>query len=590
MNKITYRFALLLCFLTLATSVFAASEAEYKKLEKTYTLHPDGSQEFRCDMELTLFTHTAMNGTYGESFIIYNPHYQELKINSSYTKQKDGNIVKTPDNAFVEVLPNNASNAPAYNHLKEMVVVHTGLELGATIYLDYSIISKPGYLPELDLYEELSQTSPVKEYTITIVLPEEKQLSYNLQPGSNAQPTSKTSQGIKRLSWTFRNVPAASRDPFVSVSNGDQPFLTASTYASAGDALKSLYKQFNPVSDAQVSTVAEALTEGKSTDTEKLQAILRYITENMGNCRLSLKETGYTIRQADPVINTANGTVAEKINLLTGMLNALEIKAEPVALFRMNANEGGCGLSAIDELFVVADADGKRYLLSPVQNTMAAAGWRNNLTPTLSLVNGQKIEIDVPISGINYKVALNITPDKADAKVTATIGNAFLPYYGNYLPRFAGNDKDVKETKGKGNTTLSFSSSQPLKAKNGYVIVSLVDAPVSLSHTPYCNLNSIRKDNLLIPYQVDEQYTYAVQIPAGMNLCTPESVKTIENAAGKVTISVKKNGNTAEAVRSLKLNKQLYTPTEYKDLRTLLTEWGNTNNKLLLFSVNEITK
>ena len=100
-----------------------------------------------------------MNGTYGESFIVYNPQYQELKINSSYTKQKDGTIIKTPDNAFVEVLPRNAADAPAYNHLKEMVVVHTGLELGATIYLDYTVTSKPGYLPEVDIFEELLQSS-----------------------------------------------------------------------------------------------------------------------------------------------------------------------------------------------------------------------------------------------------------------------------------------------------------------------------------------------------------------------------------------------------------------------------------------------
>ena len=66
---------------------------------------------------------------------------------------------------FVESTSRTAADAPAYNHLKEMVVVHTGLELGATIYLDYTLTSKPGYLPELDIYNELLQTSPVKEYT-----------------------------------------------------------------------------------------------------------------------------------------------------------------------------------------------------------------------------------------------------------------------------------------------------------------------------------------------------------------------------------------------------------------------------------------
>ena len=41
-------------------------------------------------------------------------------------------------------------------------------------------------------------------------------------------------------------------------------------------------------------------------------------------------------------------------------------------------------------------------------------------------------------------------------------------------------------------------------------------------------------------------YAYTVKIPTGMELATPESVKTIENAAGKVVISVKQNGNKAE--------------------------------------------
>lgn len=51
----------------------------------------------RVYKELTLFTHAAMNGLYGESFIVYNPAYQELKIHESYTRQKDGKIVKTPE-------------------------------------------------------------------------------------------------------------------------------------------------------------------------------------------------------------------------------------------------------------------------------------------------------------------------------------------------------------------------------------------------------------------------------------------------------------------------------------------------------------
>ena len=99
-------------------------------------------------------------------------------------------------------------------------------------------------------------------------------------------------------------------------------------------------------------------------------------------------------------------------------------------------------------------------------------------------------------------------------------------------------------------------------------------------------MNSTRKENLLLPCKSNEHYAYTVTIPTGMELATPESVKTIENAAGKVVISVKQNGNKAEVERSLQLNKQLYTPAQFVNLRDLLTEWGNKSNKVLLLSVD----
>ena len=55
--KNTYYYIVTLAMLILAFPVKAASEAEFGKLSKAYTLHADGSQEMRVQKELTLFTH-----------------------------------------------------------------------------------------------------------------------------------------------------------------------------------------------------------------------------------------------------------------------------------------------------------------------------------------------------------------------------------------------------------------------------------------------------------------------------------------------------------------------------------------------------
>ena len=558
-----HKFAFLLCMLLMTTTVFGASEAEYKKLAKTWTLNADGSQEFRYDMELTLFTHTAMNGTYGESFIVYNPQYQELKINSSYTKQKDGTIIKTPDNAFVEVLPRNAADAPAYNHLKEMVVVHTGLELGATIYLDYTVTSKPGYLPEVDIFEELLQSSPVKEYTLTIVIPEAKELAYTLT-NNPAKASVKRSGGTCTTSWTLRNLPASSRAPFVYVKNGDVPFLAATTYASEGEALATLLKQFNPSGDPQLTTLAESLTEGEKKDEDKLEAILEYTTNHIANNGLTLDQTGYRLRPADAVISTAYGTEVEKANLLAGLLDGAGFKAEPMATYQAYADKG-LALKAVDQLFVSCMVNGELYLFS-TSSTHRPQTVNFDRTPLFSLQTGKPVAIAVPQ---DYQIKSDIAVRFKDGKVTTStkesVGKELMPYF------TTGNSENEQTA--------------PLKVENGYATISLPDAEYGFSNLPYGYLNSQRKENLLIPRPVNEVYTYTIECPENMELRTPETDKTIRNAAGSLTISVKKNGRTATVTRSLELNKQLYTPAEYKELRQLLTEWSDVNGKTLLFSV-----
>lgn len=558
-----HKFAFLLCMLLMTTTVYGASEAEYKKLAKTWTLNADGSQEFRYNMELTLFTHTAMNGTYGESFIVYNPQYQELKINSSYTKQKDGTIIKTPDNAFVEVLPRNAADAPAYNHLKEMVVVHTGLELGATIYLDYTVTSKPGYLPEVDIFEELLQSSPVKEYTLTIVIPEAKELAYTLT-NNPAKASVKRSGGTCTTSWTLRNLPASSRAPFVYVKNGDVPFLAATTYASEGEALATLLKQFNPSGDPQLTTLAESLTEGEKKDEDKLEAILEYTTNHIANNGLTLDQTGYRLRPADAVMSTAYGTEVEKANLLAGLLDGAGFKAEPMATYQAYADKG-LALKAVDQLFVSCMVNGELYLFS-TSSTHRPQTVNFDQTPLFSLQTGKPVAIAVPQ---DYQIKSDIAVRFKDGKVTTStkesVGKELMPYF------TTGNSENEQTA--------------PLKVENGYATISLPDAEYGFSHLPYGYLNSQRKENLLIPRPVNEVYTYTIECPENMELRTPETDKTIRNAAGSLTISVKKNGRTATVTRSLELNKQLYTPAEYKELRQLLTEWSDINGKTLLFSV-----
>lgn len=363
MKKIYYIYVCLGVLLLATLPAKAASEAEFGKLSKTYTLHTDGSQEMRVYKELTLFTHAAMNSLYGESFIVYNPAYQELKIHESYTRQKDGNIVKTPENAFVEVLPSMAADAPAYNGLKEMVVVHTGLELGATVCLDYSVITRPGYLPELDVYLPVAELSPVKEYVCSISVPQDKPLNYTLANGQ-AAPVVKNEKDSKTVTWTLKNVPAYYPTESTPALSGNMQVILANTYPSVADALKVLNAQFTAAHEKEVMALAQQLSEGKTAE-EKKTALMAYV-HGLGNARLPLTETGYRIRPAAEVIRTAYGTEAEKMNLLAGLLQAAGLPGEVKVAYSVKAPENCLGLSAISQLFLDSPVVADRQEYQPV--------------------------------------------------------------------------------------------------------------------------------------------------------------------------------------------------------------------------------
>lgn len=529
----TYKLLLLLGLLLTTVSSFAASEAEYKKVSKAWTLNADGSQEYRYTMELTLFTHTAMNSTYGESFIVYNPKYQALKIHAAYTKQKDGSIVKTPDNGFVEVLPKFAADAPAYNGLKEMVVVHTGLELGATIYLDYSVVTKPGYYPELDIHDILQETSPVKEYKVSITIPASKECTWEVV-GSNARVFVETDdQGNKTGTWRMFNVPAASREHFMTENKDEVPHLNASTFASNKEALASIAKTFKASVAYESKTFGQYLTENAKTNEEKVKIIQNHVVKNMDYVAIPWQHTGYTVRDIDEVLRSAYGTLAEKTQLLNVMLNAAGIPSEVLVVYPANREADANGLSLIKTLVVKATVDGNDQYLSAVSTAPTHLSQRGYLDRVTKLDG-------TPIT------TLKAEPTVVSEKKEVTVS------------------KD--------------------NAKNGFVVCTLPASYQGINSWRVSTLNSKRTNTFELPSMMQQTITYTISAD-GLQLQTSTEEQVVTNAFGKVVRTITPKGNKVEVVRRIELNKQQFTPNEYKELRRLINEWIDPNNRVLLFSL-----
>ncbi len=581
MTNLINKIICLLIVLGTAISVSAAPEAEFKKLIKSWTLNTDGSQEFHYNMELTIYSYLAMRSLYGESFIQYNPEYQTLKINSSFTKQKDGTIVKTPDNAFVEVLPRSAADAPAYNHLKEMVVVHTGLELGATIYLDYTITTKAGYLPGLDIFEPIQQASPIKEYSLSVTVPVDKDLSYSL---ANPQVMAKMNveEGMRTVSWKLKNVKPASLAPMQRIESGDMQYLACSTFETNKEAMNYLFGQFDRPESMPLISLAETLTEGKNTDTEKLQAIHSFIVNDFAHSRLSLSETGYRIRPAEDVIRSVYGTDAELINLLYGLLSAAKIETKVCAAYPVKDPQE-CSILKAVRLFIQAKADGQTYLLTSGSSKMSEIGWTADYCNIRDLKTGEEVDLTPCSPNLSYDVTMKLSDKEVVSSIKANIPAAFVAYSDSKATAFSAGDKNASVSQKENVITVNYQTTGKVESVSGYYLLRLPDSPAGVAHQPYASFNSTRDCNLFLPYAPNETYTYTIEVPANMELSTPTAEKNISNAAGNCLLSIKQTGNKVEVSRSLKINSNLIKRADYPAFHALMAAWATMNDTPILF-------
>lgn len=517
----------------------AASEAEFRKLSKTYTLRADGSQEVRVQKELTLFTHAAMNSLYGETFIVYDPDFQKLEIHESYTRQKDGNVIQTPANALVEVLPSAAANAPAYNRLKEMVVVHTGLELGATIVLDYSIVSKAGYLPELDVCCPVKELSPIKEYTFRLNVPAGKAVHYELLNAS-AKPVITQGSGMKTFTWTLKDVkprpyayPSArgAMGQVQAVSSGMMPVFIASTWARYDEALKSLKAQFQPGSRSVIEAKVAELTRGIEGNPQAIRnAIAGYMTElyQLGRCGVSLQEAGYRLRPASEVIRSAYGTQAELVNLDVTLQQAAGLEAEVAVCALRPSTKDNQGLSGLVSVVAQSKLMPEKVALTGTEEAC--------LQPFLTVTN------------------LEGKPLTMEAYLSA---------------------KDMQQT-----DTLKVDETQLQQPAEGWGIVTLPDpTPVRTLYT-YAP-NTTIPESILLPRTMNCTLETHVCLPEGMKV-TPRTDMEVSNACGKVTFSYQPTKDGVKVTRSLRISRQLQTPSNYKELYALLAEWRDANNHTLV--------
>lgn len=280
MKKIT-SLALLIVFALTCAAQATQPDAEYLLIRRSYKVNSDKTIDIRYRKEIKLIRNRAITAyaDKGETFITYNPAFEELKINECYTVRADGTRVQTPKNAFVLQLPSECADCGRLNGIREMAIVHTALEYNCTIVLDYTIHRKS---PMLSVAFDLQQDCPVKRYEIRY-------------PDGHTE--------------THTDLPQKHIDPYMPVKRdrdvvfmiGDKPSFKAETALPEAATLLSSLKR-----------------EG---DLQTLESIRDWVVDYVRLNPVDPARTDYAMTPAGDVFRSNCGTFIDKTGLLAALLN-----------------------------------------------------------------------------------------------------------------------------------------------------------------------------------------------------------------------------------------------------------------------------
>lgn len=589
-------------FLTAASAQNENADAVYEKLIREYTLKNDGSTSFREFKQLKLQTHLSFNRLYGETFIVYNPEFQKLTINEAYTIMADGTRIETPENAFNEVLPRNAALSATANHLREMVVTHTALEIGATIFLDYTLTSARGFMPGLMATEIIEASSPVIGMEVIVNVPPDVELNHRMT-GLRTAPEIMVVGSQKVYKWKFAGLQASPKEQYRGKLQPSTPRLTFSAAGNIYDLVKWITNQpaFEFRLNDQMKIMVDSLRAKQTDEINTLLTIQKEVVSNMAFERYDPAWLGFQAKNPVEVWKSNGGSKLEKSILLAALLRHANFNAVPVLTFpRQFFDQNSGNLALLDDIAIMVNTKGfgKIYLSAvstdnqsleysfadcilipltkePVTWVEPADGL-NSITVAARFTFGEDLkpkgQIDMDLQGqLNPFLALQ--EDKSSIKGQLSGG----------LVKDGEAVQVVNSNVAKSTLVLKAESDNAANEQSEYYRWMLPAMNNGFDRWRINYLESSRIDAFVMPNRIAEKYVYTIELPKGYEFVSRRSNDRFKSEAGSVSIEFKPKDNLIEITREIKITETTVTPAEYQEFRMMVNAWLDQHSRVVVF-------
>jgi hypothetical protein len=270
------------------------------------------------EMAVLAFTYTALS--------------QQMDIGYVRVIKPDGTVVVTPDYNVQDLPADVTRTAPMYSDIHQKHVAVKGLGVGDTLEYQTTLRTlKPEVPGQFWVEYTFEKDVVILDEQLDLDVPAGKAVTV---ASTDVQPTITTAAARKLYHWASANLARPDPDAPPKSTKHWKPAVQVTTFASweqVGAWYASLQQDSLVVTPAIQARVAK-LTEGLSTDEDKLQVIFNDVALHIHYVGLEFGIGRYQPHPADDVLSNEYGDCKDKHTLLATELKAAGIQAWPVLI------------------------------------------------------------------------------------------------------------------------------------------------------------------------------------------------------------------------------------------------------------------
>ncbi|MBO0911816.1 MAG: DUF3857 domain-containing protein [Acidobacteria bacterium] len=310
-----------------------------EKLANSYRFENDGTGRREIYALIKVQSEAGVEA-WGQLVVGYNSANERVEIPFVRVHKLDGATVTAPPDSVQDLSIPLEREAPVYTDYRQKHITVPGLRPGEELEYRFVTVTHTPLAPgQFWMEYDFAKSGTVLDEQLAVDVPKDRTIKLKSRPGNDPKITEQN--GRRVYTWSSSHVDKEEEDANkkgkAKEKKSKQPeapaveMTTFSSWEEVGRWYAALEKDRRQPND-EIRAKAAELTQGKTTDVQKIEALYDYVGPNFRYISLSFGVGRFQPHSASDVLHNAYGDCKDKHTLLASLLEASGYHASSVLI------------------------------------------------------------------------------------------------------------------------------------------------------------------------------------------------------------------------------------------------------------------